>query len=248
MTIDLSEVAAQVRGFFNSGATTGYRLRAGRLQVPHLADRLSDQRRQLPLAEGDRSPPGTVVSAVRPAAMRWWMTFPMTVVDTIFKAMEQAIPERTIAGHHADLRGRAASTASRRRTGGFFIAGIGPLGRRLGRQAQRGRHERHGLPERRRHAQQPVRADRGEVPGAVRAPRAARGLRRRRDAIAAASAPSRWSRRARRCTVNMQVDRVHCPPWGLAGGERGHGQPGGAAHRRQGNRPTCPTPRCSRAD
>ena len=31
------------------------------------------------------------------------MTFPMTVVDTVFKALAPAIPERTIAGHHADL-------------------------------------------------------------------------------------------------------------------------------------------------
>ncbi len=48
-------------------------------------------------------PPGRVVSAVRPAPMRWWMTFPMTIVDTVFKALEPAIRDRVIAGHHADL-------------------------------------------------------------------------------------------------------------------------------------------------
>ena len=52
MTIDLSEVSPQVRGFFNSGPTHRASLRAGRLQVPHLADRLPDQRRQLPPAQG----------------------------------------------------------------------------------------------------------------------------------------------------------------------------------------------------
>ena len=31
------------------------------------------------------------------------MTFPMTIVDTVFKALAPAIPDRTIAGHHADL-------------------------------------------------------------------------------------------------------------------------------------------------
>jgi len=31
------------------------------------------------------------------------MTIPMTVVDTIFKALAPACPERVIAGHHADL-------------------------------------------------------------------------------------------------------------------------------------------------
>ena len=48
-------------------------------------------------------PAGRVVSAVKPAPMRWWMTFPMTIVDTVFKALTPAIPDRTIAGHHADL-------------------------------------------------------------------------------------------------------------------------------------------------
>ena len=35
--------------------------------------------------------------------MRWWMTYPMTIVDTIFKALAPAIPDRVIAGHHAEL-------------------------------------------------------------------------------------------------------------------------------------------------
>ena len=48
-------------------------------------------------------PPGRVVSAVKPAAMRMWMTYPMTVVDTIFKAMAPAMPDQVAAGHHADL-------------------------------------------------------------------------------------------------------------------------------------------------
>ena len=42
-------------------------------------------------------------SAVKPAAMRMWMTYPMTIVDTIFKAMAPALPNQVIAGHHADL-------------------------------------------------------------------------------------------------------------------------------------------------
>jgi N-methylhydantoinase B len=48
-------------------------------------------------------PSGTVVSAERPAPMRWWMTYPMTIVDTIFKALAPAVPTRVIAAHHADL-------------------------------------------------------------------------------------------------------------------------------------------------
>ena len=48
-------------------------------------------------------PPGRVVSAVKPAAMRMWMCYPMTIVDTIFKALAPALPNQVIAGHHADL-------------------------------------------------------------------------------------------------------------------------------------------------
>ncbi|HEU0169175.1 MAG TPA: hydantoinase B/oxoprolinase family protein, partial [Chloroflexota bacterium] len=48
-------------------------------------------------------PPGTVVSASREAAKRWWMTVPMTVIDTIFKALAPACPELVPAAHHGDL-------------------------------------------------------------------------------------------------------------------------------------------------
>jgi N-methylhydantoinase B len=35
--------------------------------------------------------------------MRMWMTYPMTIIDTIFKALADGVPEKMIAGHHADL-------------------------------------------------------------------------------------------------------------------------------------------------
>src|SRR5204863_429828 len=102
MTIDLSQMSPQVRGFYNSGATTGY-------SCAQVAYKCLTSPTDYPINEGSFRPlkvilaPGTVVSAVKPAAMRWWMTFPMTVVDTVFKAMERAIPDRAIAAHHADL-------------------------------------------------------------------------------------------------------------------------------------------------
>src|SRR5437868_7967109 len=126
MTIDLSEVAKQVRGFYNSGATTGY-------SCAQVAYKCLTSPTDYPINEGSfRSlevivPPGTVVSAVKPAAMRWWMTFPMTVVDTVFKAMEKAIPERTIAAHHADL-GVGLIHGLSPRDGRFFLMAAGPLG------------------------------------------------------------------------------------------------------------------------
>ena len=51
MTIDLTDVVSkQVRGFYNSGMTTGIGLRPGRLQMSYLADGLPDQRRCVPAA------------------------------------------------------------------------------------------------------------------------------------------------------------------------------------------------------
>ena len=102
MTVDLSEVSNQVRGFYNSGITTGY-------ACAQVAYKCLTSPTDYPINDGSfRSlnvviPPGRVISAVRPAPMRWWMTFPMTVVDTVFKSLTPAIPDRVIAGHHAVL-------------------------------------------------------------------------------------------------------------------------------------------------
>jgi N-methylhydantoinase B len=100
MSIDLSGVSPQVKGFYNSNAGVACAQVAFKcLALPG----------DYPINDGGFRPlevilpPGTVVSAVHPAPYRVWMTYPMTVVDTIFKALAPAIPERVIAGHHADL-------------------------------------------------------------------------------------------------------------------------------------------------
>jgi N-methylhydantoinase B len=101
-TIDLSDVSPQVRGFYNSGYSTA-------IACAQVAYKCLTSPTDYPINDGSfRSltviaPPGRVVSAVKPAAMRRWMTFPMTIVDTIFKAVAPAIPDRVAAGHHADL-------------------------------------------------------------------------------------------------------------------------------------------------
>ena len=120
MTIDLSDISPQVRGYFNSGSTTGF----GCTQVAY---KCITSPTDYPVNDGSfRSlksivPAGRVVSAVRPAPMRKWMTYPMTVIDTVFKALAPAIPGRVIAGHHADLADRRTSTASTAATRQFFI-------------------------------------------------------------------------------------------------------------------------------
>ena len=135
MTIDLSEISPQVQGFFNSGPSTGQ-------SCAQVAYKCLTSPTDYPVNDGSfRSlkvivPQGTVVSAVKPAAMRWWMTFPMTVVDTVFKALAQAIPERTTAAHHADLVfALIHGTRAARRA--LLHRRLRPGRRRLGREAQR---------------------------------------------------------------------------------------------------------------
>jgi N-methylhydantoinase B len=102
MTIDLTDVSGQVKGFYNSGEAAG----RGCCQV---AFKCVTSGLERPINEGSFRPlkivlpAGRVVSATKPAPMRRWMTYPMTVIDTIFKALAPAIPHRVIAGHHAEL-------------------------------------------------------------------------------------------------------------------------------------------------
>ncbi len=102
MTIDLSEVSDQVKGFYNSGESAG-------IAAAQVAFKCLVASTELPINDGCFRaltvvlPEGKVVNATRPAPMRWWMTFPMTVVDTVFRALAPAIPSKVIAGHHADL-------------------------------------------------------------------------------------------------------------------------------------------------
>ncbi|HLF76346.1 MAG TPA: hydantoinase B/oxoprolinase family protein [Dehalococcoidia bacterium] len=106
MTIDFTDVGAQVAGYFNSGPTAGR-------SAAQVAFKCLTTPTLLPINHGAVRPvkvilpPGRVISATKPAAMYRWMAYPMTVVDTIFKALAPACPERVIAGHHADLAGLA---------------------------------------------------------------------------------------------------------------------------------------------
>ena len=91
MTVDLTDVSKQVRGFYNSGITTGH-------ACAQVAYKCLTSPTDYPINDGSfRSlkvivPPGRIVSATRPAPMRWWMTYPMTIVDTIFKALAPVDP------------------------------------------------------------------------------------------------------------------------------------------------------------
>src|ERR1700751_508357 len=97
MTIDLSAVSRQVRGFYNSGVTTG-------IACAQVAFKCLTTATDYPVNDGSFRnlkvimPMGRVISAERPYPMRVWMTYPMTVIDTVFIAVPTAIPDRAIAG------------------------------------------------------------------------------------------------------------------------------------------------------
>ncbi|HTS42513.1 MAG TPA: hydantoinase B/oxoprolinase family protein [Xanthobacteraceae bacterium] len=215
MTIDLSEVSKQVRGFYNSGITTGY-------ACAQVAYKCITSPTEYPINDGAfRSlkvviPPGRIVSATRPAPMRWWMTFPMTIVDTIFKALQPAIPDRVIAGHHADLLAPSFHGFNPK-TSEFFIGTFGPLGGGWGaKQNEDGMSatvclndgDTHNGPNEQAEVKFPIVVERfGLIPDSGGAGRHRGGL-----------GIERVVRALTNLTVNTQSDRAHCRPWGLAGG------------------------------
>jgi N-methylhydantoinase B len=220
MTVDLSEVSHQVRGFYNSGITTGY-------ACAQVAYKCLTSPTDYPINDGSfRSlkvivPPGRVVSAVRPAPMRWWMTYPMTIVDTIFKALAPAIPDRVIAGHHADLL-VAACHGINPKTNEFFIANFGPLGGGWGAKHNEdgvsatvciNDGDTHNGPNEQAEAKFPLVVECYQlVPDSGGPGRYRGGL-----------GVERVVRARTNMTMNTQIERAHCRPWGLAGGGDGAG-------------------------
>lgn len=100
MTIDLSGCSPQVKGSINSRTLAGARVAYKGLTVP--LD---------PVNEGSFAalkviiPEGNFMMARFPAAMAGWSTPIPTVIDTIFKALAPAIPDRIPAAHLGVLGG-----------------------------------------------------------------------------------------------------------------------------------------------
>jgi N-methylhydantoinase B len=215
MTVDLTDISKQVRGFFNSGPSTS-------IGCAQMAYKCITSPTDYPINDGAFRglkvivPKGTIVSAVRPAPMRWWMTYPMTLVDTIYKALAPAIPDRVIAGHHADLV-TSAIHGINPRTREFFIGGLGPLGGGWGAKktedgvsatvcANDG--DTHNSPNEQVEAKFPVVVERcALIPNSG-------GAGRYRGGLGIESVVRARSN----LTLNTQTDRAHCKPWGLDGG------------------------------
>jgi len=220
MTIDLSEVSLQVKGFYNSGEAAGK-------ACCQVAFKCITSPLERPINEGSFRPlkiilpAGTVVSAVRPSPMRWWMTFPMTVVDTIFKALAPAIPDRVIAGHHADLLSAAINGPLPGTEKIFILAGGlvgGGWGAKSGADGANATicindGDTHNSPVEQVEAKYPMAIERYTLrddSGGAGAWRGGLGT----EKVVRAVTPFMF---------NAQVERVQCRPWGLFGGLSGAG-------------------------
>jgi N-methylhydantoinase B len=215
MTIDLTEVSRQVAGYYNSGSTAGR-------SAAQVAFKCLTSPLLLPINDGSFAPlnivlpPGRVVSAVKPAAVRWWMTIPMTVVDTIIHALAPAMPDRVAAAHHTDLLSIIAYGAHPQ-TGRFTVAlgslpgggyGARPNGDGMSAVVCINDGDTHNAPAEAVEAKYPyvveeygLREDSG-------------GAGRHRGGLGI----HKTVRFLGEMAFNSTIERTQCPPWGLFGG------------------------------
>jgi N-methylhydantoinase B len=231
MTVDLSNIADQVDGPFNSGHSGGG-VTAAKVAFKYIttpAELVNDGSfRNLHVV----LPPGKFLSADADAAMARWSTPLPTVIDTILRSLAEAVPQRVTAGHHASM-------------GAFQFAGIDPDTGRLykmldtalgGWGARRGadgagpfKTLAHGdtldIPVEIQEALYPLRIEsygfRPDSGGAGRW-RGGVGLAKTYRILAP-------------CQLTVVFERFGCPPWGLFGGAPA--QPGTVILEREGEAP-----------
>src|SRR6185312_11181748 len=227
MTVDLTDLSRQVSGFYNSGETAGR-------SCCQVAFKCLTSPLDLPINEGQFRaldvilPPGRVVSALKPAAMRMWMTYPMTIVDTILKALAPVIPDKVAAGHHADLivgrvnGRRPADDSFYIYLGGLIGGGWGAKHDSDGMSATIAINDgdTHNGPSEQVEAKFPLLVERYCLrPDSGGAGTFRGGLGT--EQVVQARGEIRF---------NAQIDRVNCKPWGLYGGLSAAGN-GVALHR-----------------
>jgi len=214
VTMDFSEIADQCKGFINSGYSGG--IAAARVAFKNIT------LPSLPINEGCFRPlkviipEGKVLNAKPPAALGEWSTSLPLVIDLILKALAPALPDKIPAAHKGDM-------------GGFTIHGMNPrTGKRFvcmeihgggwgGRPYEDGVNTSvsicqgnvKNVPRELIETYYPLRVERfclrqdscgaGKYRGGL-------GL----EYIATALAD---------CYVNLNTDRIQCPPWGLWGGK-----------------------------
>lgn len=218
MTIDLSEMSPQVKGYYNSGESAGR-------SAAQVAFKCLTTPLLTPINEGSFRPlevilpPGTVVSAEKPAATRNWMNVPDSIVDTVFKAISPAAPKIVAAAHHCDLI-FSTTYGTNPSTNQFFLIAEGLIGGGWGaKHDEDGMNaticindgDTHNTPVEALESKFPLRVEKYELrPDSGGAGKYRGGL----GAIRAYSALVPM-------TLNTGIDRTQCSPWGLEGGKSG---------------------------
>ena len=215
MTVNYSDIADQLPSCLNSGPEGGGKVTA-RLAFKYLiaADQASNEGTFRPLKL--ILPPGKIISAGPTAAMaQYAMPFP-TIVDTIIRALEPAMPDR-VTGAHFGTYSSIRISGRHPRTGALFNAndsghgGWGASARHDG--AGPFRTMAHGdtriIPMELQEALYPYVIEEfalREDSGGAGTHRGGLGFRKRYRIEA-------------RCAMFINFDRIGCLPWGVQGGK-----------------------------
>jgi N-methylhydantoinase B len=216
LTVDFSEVADQVPGFINCGASGG--MAAARVAFKALT---SPQRE---VNEGSFRalkvilPPGKLLSALRPAPIGGWSLSLPTVLDTILRALAPVLPERIPAAHKGDMGGYAifgANSKTGRRYVCQNIIGGGWGGRPFEDGASAAVSMCQGDVK-----NTPVELQELYYPlfyecHAIRADSGGAGKFRGGTGVEVKIKP------LEDFYLSRNTDRIKCPPWGLLGGKEG---------------------------
>jgi len=217
LTIDFSEVSDQVPGFINCGSSGG--MAAARVAFKALT---SPQRE---VNEGSFRalkvilPPGKLLSARRPAPIGGWSLSLPTVLDTIFRALAPALPERIPAAHKGDMGGYAifgTNSKSGRRYVCQNIIGGGWGGRPFEDGASSSVSMCQGDVK-----NTPIELQELYYPifyecHAFRADSGGAGKFRGGAGVEVKIRP------LEEFYLSRNTDRIKCPPWGFLGGKEGH--------------------------
>lgn len=220
MIMDFSEMNPQVMGPLNAGYSGG--LAAARVAYKCLT------LPEAPVNEGSFRalslvlPEGTFLSARPPAAVGQWSIALPTVVDTTFKALASAMPERIPAAHKGDMGGYSiyGQDAQGRRfvllnmTGGGWGGHIDRDGEDASVSICQG--DVRNIPVEVQEAMYPVRIEHFKLRADSGGPgryRGGLGIETRITCLVP-------------CRINVNLDRIRCPPWGLAGGLAGESNQG----------------------
>jgi N-methylhydantoinase B len=216
LTVDYTDFTEQLECSLNSGESGGVaaaRVAFKAITLPHL-----------PVNEGAFRPlkvilpPGKMLSAQPPAAVGNWSLALPTVVDTILRALADALPKLIPAGHKADMGGYTFHGLDRergRRFIGMSIFGGGWGGRPhedgVSAAVSICQGDVRNVPLELQEAYYPILVERMELrpdSGGAGQHRGGLGLELRVRAL-------------QDMFANRSMERVDCPPWGLRGGADG---------------------------